>query len=386
MALPALTKTWQKTSGRFATTNDVQLDHQTLLLAIKNALIGFALNPWVVDGSGSAGTFAIDAVDRWTTPTTITWGNLGSSNVAWMILRNPAMNASGNDARIMLGCASGAADSSTYDGLYAQVKLNGQYTNAVSATQVPTGGTLFLEPRKTVSAAQFSQGWFHGQTSVVASSAVYWVVLHSTDGLNTRIMAWCSVPPAPSIGGLVGAAGQFPHVDLGGGDRCVMYASFETLVDVVPGVAVPYVYTWQTGNVSSGAASGYYTAVPLDAFSNIRTTSTSDGTCLCAPAGAPLSARWSIAGACDRGIGAGRSRPVGEGAGPNVFDGAIDAWDIVVARDVTGTMTEVGRIPDLYTIPELGAQYLNTDEAAPVWSQGPPGLAVPCGGTLFGVV
>lgn len=53
-----------------------------------------------------------------------------------------------------------------------------------------------------------------------------------------------------------------------------------------------------------------------------------------------------------------------------MFDGAIDAWDVVVVRNVSGTMTEVGRIPDLYVIPELGAQYLNTDEAAPLPRKG----------------
>ena len=67
---PALDKTWQHDVNiSLATTGAKRGDHQVLMRRFKNALIGFGSAPWAVRGSSDSGVAAMDAADRWGTPT-----------------------------------------------------------------------------------------------------------------------------------------------------------------------------------------------------------------------------------------------------------------------------------------------------------------------------
>ena len=101
MPLPTLDKTWQfSVNNRIAAdstttggANDGTNDRKNLLLGIKNALIGFASNPWTVSGSSGAvaGTGAMDSVDRWTSISEMLSTATTSTDRSWIVLTQSAV-------------------------------------------------------------------------------------------------------------------------------------------------------------------------------------------------------------------------------------------------------------------------------------------------------
>ena len=92
MVMPTKEKTWQYNVNQLTSGSGLAL-FQTLMLAIKNSLVGFGLYPWLVWGSSSgAGAFGNnDGVDRWATTGNLIWAGNGS-NHSWIVLRQPGLD------------------------------------------------------------------------------------------------------------------------------------------------------------------------------------------------------------------------------------------------------------------------------------------------------
>ena len=93
MALPALEKTYQFNVNNLnnAAATDTE-NYQRLLLALKNAFIGFGTLPWTVVGSSNSSVAGMDAVDRWSTYTNLVW-NTSAAARSWIVLKNTGLAA-----------------------------------------------------------------------------------------------------------------------------------------------------------------------------------------------------------------------------------------------------------------------------------------------------
>lgn len=86
----ALSKSWQFNVNQvIKQTGVTNTDFRTLMLAIKNALIGFSSHPWTVVGSNNTVAAGLDAVDRWTVIGDLVW-SLGST-ASWIVLTNAGL-------------------------------------------------------------------------------------------------------------------------------------------------------------------------------------------------------------------------------------------------------------------------------------------------------
>lgn len=176
MALPTLVKTWQFNVNNQVTTQATALiTNQTQLLAIKNALIGFATNPWAVRyscDSTVAGT-AGDGVDRWASIANLVWAAAGTAH-SWIILRQTGI-ATNYDLCIALEPTSGGGSTLVI---------------VVSPSAGFTGGTTTARPTATDEIAFAPFAWANS-----SNSSARWSVMQSTDGQCTRVMtAWSAAP------------------------------------------------------------------------------------------------------------------------------------------------------------------------------------------------
>lgn len=89
MSLPSLAKTWQfNANNSIAAQGTALADNRRLWRTLKDALIGFATNPWVMRyscNSVTAGT-AGDGVDRLTADSNFVWANDTVAHT-WYVLR-----------------------------------------------------------------------------------------------------------------------------------------------------------------------------------------------------------------------------------------------------------------------------------------------------------
>lgn len=181
MPLPVLDKTWQHT------VNVACNSSSTLLLAAKNALIGFASNPWTVWGSCDGTNIPPevphygngDGIDRWTSPFEVKWSSSGG-NHSWMVLKQPGL---GTNAAICLDCNYGSAMDASYMGIIffpTGVGTNGSLTARPSAIDE----ILLLDysggsgPYEFYGSALSTMGAWTGRVHV----------MQSTDGECTRVV------------------------------------------------------------------------------------------------------------------------------------------------------------------------------------------------------
>ncbi len=213
MALPTIEKTWLMTKlNQTAVSATATTFNPTLLLAIKNAMVGYASNPWTVryssgksnGGAMTAGT-AGDGVDRWTV-----FGDLGtfptSGSHGWMVLRNV------DGVEILIDCLD------TLGAGYC-----GHLTVKISLLDHFTGGTTSTAPTATDSQTikSDSAAWFGGQSGTVANNR--WHMWHSTDGTITRF---------------IGFKSGVPHT----------FFTVEKLKNPAAGHTIPYMYKWVSGD------------------------------------------------------------------------------------------------------------------------------------------
>lgn len=174
MALPTLTKTWQhNVNNSISALGSALADNRRLWRSIKNALIGFGTNPWVVRyscNSVTAGT-AGDGVDRWVSDSDLVWNSNGSAN-SWIVLRQVGI-------------------SSTFEMLIAlQTSTSLATTAYISVSTVAyTGGTTANRPTSTAETVISNATTI---SSISSDMATRWSVSQSTDGQCTRIVVAAS--------------------------------------------------------------------------------------------------------------------------------------------------------------------------------------------------
>ena len=167
MALPTLSKTWQFNVNNQTTAQGTPLaDSRKTLRAIKNAMIGFATNPWTVRyscDSVTAGT-AGDGVDRWSADTKLVWANAGTAH-SWIVLRQTGI---GTTYELLISC-----ENSTPSNLTLLTSISGF-----------SGGSTTARPTATDELTVASSGQWVSGTDV----SNRWSVMQSTDGQCTRIL------------------------------------------------------------------------------------------------------------------------------------------------------------------------------------------------------
>ena len=167
MALPTLSKTWQFNVNNQTTAQGTALaDARKTLRGIKDAMIGFATNPWTVRyscDSVTAGT-AGDGVDRWSADTNLVWANAGTAH-SWIVLRQTGI---GTTYELLISC-----ENSTPSNLTLLTSISGF-----------SGGSKTARPTATdeLTVASSVQ-WING-----TDSSNRWSVMQSTDGQCTRIL------------------------------------------------------------------------------------------------------------------------------------------------------------------------------------------------------
>src|SRR5947209_5087453 len=104
-ALPAPSLTWQQSLNNVQLASGTALtDHRTILLGIKNALIGFGTNPCTVKGSCHSTVAGLDAVDRWSAIANLVWAAAASAH-SWIVLEQGGIYTSGGSkTQILLSC------------------------------------------------------------------------------------------------------------------------------------------------------------------------------------------------------------------------------------------------------------------------------------------
>lgn len=189
MALPSLSKTWRFKVGTVVVGNGtIGTQNGNLLIAIKDALIGAGVwtdsagavaavaNPWTVvlsngrvNGLGGAG------VDQWTSATQVTWTTGGTGNLPWMLLQNAA------GVQVLISTSVSNSDTTL---ISVRFSVSGAFAGG-TATALPTAAD----------SVSWSTGGNWGATST-ASRNQYVHVLHSTDGLCTRVFVTQGAFPA----------------------------------------------------------------------------------------------------------------------------------------------------------------------------------------------
>ena len=167
MALPTLSKTWQFNVNNQTTAQGTALaDCRKTLRGIKDAMIGFATNPWTVRyscDSVTAGT-AGDGVDRWSADTNLVWANAGTAH-SWIVLRQTGI---GTTYELLISC-----ENSTPSNLTLLTSISGF-----------SGGSKTARPTATDELTIASSGqWISG-----GDVSNRWSVMQSTDGQCTRIL------------------------------------------------------------------------------------------------------------------------------------------------------------------------------------------------------
>jgi hypothetical protein len=177
---PTNDKTYQYNyNNRVVDTGVAIDDNRTMLLGIKNALIGFATLPWTVSGSSNSVASGMDATDRWATVADLIWGN--GPPLSWIVLRQTgiaakcevliALRANASNGNRLLIRISPAAGFGTANG-----GTNG------STTTVPTAIDQF-----SAGSTDTDLQW----ARVAVGEDRIWNVMQSTDGQVTRVFTRC---------------------------------------------------------------------------------------------------------------------------------------------------------------------------------------------------
>lgn len=170
---PTIEKQYQYNTG--TDLGDPFNHDRTVLRAIKQALIGFPVNPWRVVGSCDAVTYGMhDGLDRWDSDTDLVWE--GSNPHSWIVFENAA------GLQWLWECRGFTGDVTGRSAMRMYISANGF-----------TGGTLTARPTATDEApmTNTASAWTTGDSfswHLDWSGSVNRLhILHSTDGRETRV-------------------------------------------------------------------------------------------------------------------------------------------------------------------------------------------------------
>ena len=199
MSLPTKEKTWvyqytHPTLGVISSVNQdlntsgaQTTDHQTVLLRIKQTLLGFAGGFWTVRRSSNGSSVANS--DLWTTAASIVWHNSSSAR-SWLVLVN-----SETGMEFLIDCQnSGGADVTIYNrGLFG-FSFTGFTATAGTTTARPTA----IDEQTQNFSSDTSNYWsLSGHWPPAFDSALH--VIQSSDGKNTRVFLFIAGTPRLSM-------------------------------------------------------------------------------------------------------------------------------------------------------------------------------------------
>lgn len=174
MALPVKQKTWVLSVNNRVTFVSLLDTTQRILHGFKTFL---KANGYTVKGSASAGTGAMDAVDRWTATTDVTpRATIAGASQAWIVL------VDGNGAEILIAYQGGSDDvyrvsiCSDGTGFSAAGTPNQQPTSSLSNEQVLSTGATMIGA--TASGDRLWNGWVdsqHKMCRLAVASGGTWV-------------------------------------------------------------------------------------------------------------------------------------------------------------------------------------------------------------------
>jgi hypothetical protein len=168
---PPITKTWQ-----FNINQNITLgvnSCRTMLLAIKNSLLGFASNPWTVEYSCNSVTAgaAGDGIDRWVTGSNLVYVSAAGTAHSWIVLKQAGL---ASNLQIVIDLVTSGAGASAF--AYANIFISGSAGF--------TGGSTTDRPTATdeYELTQHENWVFQDNTKNYILH-----VMQSTDGQCTRI-------------------------------------------------------------------------------------------------------------------------------------------------------------------------------------------------------
>ncbi len=173
MALPTLQKTWQIDANLFVNAMGTTDHCSRVLHGIKESLIGFSTNPLTVAGSGTTAAAAMDAVDRWISPASLTWGTGAHS---WIVLERV------DGIQICFDLNNSSATS-----IDVVVSLSGAFTGG-STTARPTASDEFENVqwnKEATSSTTYYIGFYN-----TSQATCRYHVWNSTDGLSQRVVGF----------------------------------------------------------------------------------------------------------------------------------------------------------------------------------------------------
>jgi len=291
--LPTLEKAWQHDVNQLVSGTSREDHHREVLFAVKQSMIGFALNPWTVAGSNDTVTAGMDAVDRWTDPDTdikFSTSDSGTKLRSWIVLQNV------DGGQLLIDCRRtdnpGGSGNSARD-IYIQWSPSGGYV----------GGTTTTQPTATDNRTLCSNAWL----ADINGGATFKVhVLSTTDGAATIVL--------------------FTRNSL-----CTARWIFTKVVDVAAAWTLPYVAD------ASHAATSTETRAP--SYSELFDAETFQG--VVSAGGVQLNASLSTWASVNDGVG---QRLLV----PNSFTGEDPFLPIGIVSTTVGARGRLGRIPDLW--------------------------------------
>lgn len=169
--------TWQFDVNQFLTAANLTELARMTLLELKNSLVGFASNPWIVAGSSDTFTAAMDGVDRWITTTNLTYTTSGTTAHPWIVLEQPAMGG----LQLLI---SGPKNNNQIDTMYWSVSPSGSFSGG-NATIGDYANNPPTAPDEQVIHNNATWGDFSAGTPTH-----YLSVMQSTNGACTRFFSY----------------------------------------------------------------------------------------------------------------------------------------------------------------------------------------------------
>ncbi|RTK98748.1 MAG: hypothetical protein EKK57_11265 [Proteobacteria bacterium] len=283
LGLPSLT--WQNSfNNSVAASGTALTDNRTILLGIKNALIGFASNPWIVKGSSNSVAGAMDGVDRWSGISNLVWANAGTAH-SWIVLEQGGVYTSGgNKFQICIECANVSATGNLL-------------TVSISNSAGYTGGSATNKPTATDEYVYSSATWLTGGTGSIGP--IIYNVQQSTTGEATRVFCFYN-----SIN--------------------ILFWSFEKLTDAETGVTYPISTVVAGGTTTTNQAT--WTLLSSNTNGKARPVATN------------LAAWYSVSGSLGQGSGQVQTAA-------NIYS---SKWPAYIARSTVTGGHFIGKFQDCY--------------------------------------
>lgn len=207
MALPTLSKTWQFDVNNVIASAAELTFYQNLAYELKEAMTGFASNPWTVIASCDSTTANNSGTDLWLAPANIVW-NTGAHS--WIVLEN----ASGSQLCIAMDFTG----TNNQDALIF-FSPGGEFLVANGGTDGTTTARPTAPDEYDARTGPDLSAWWGNQTTTPAQNVFH--MWHSTDGTLTYI---------------VGYSGNIPHT----------FVALGSINNPVTGHVEPYLGTWLT--------------------------------------------------------------------------------------------------------------------------------------------